>query len=60
MNFIDRKISGGKAIALLARKGIDVSDEEAEEILNFLYLIAKIHNKKKVLRDAEIPKEKSN
>jgi hypothetical protein len=60
MNFIDRKISGGKAIALLARKDIDVSDEEAEEILNFLYLMAKIQNKKKVLRDAEILKEKSN
>lgn len=47
MNFIDRKISGGKAIALLTRKSINVSDEEAEEILNFLYLMAKIHNKKR-------------
>lgn len=60
MNFIDRKISGAKAIALLAQNGIDVSDEEAEEILNFLYLMAKIQNKKKVFKDTEILKEKSN
>jgi len=45
---------------LLARNGIEVNDEEAAVILNFLYLMAKIHNKKMALKDTEIPKEKSN
>lgn len=60
MDFIDRKVSSRKAIGLLARNGIEVNDEEAVVILNFLYLMAKIHNRKMVLKDAEIPKEKSN
>jgi hypothetical protein len=60
MDFIDGKVSSRKAIALLARNGIEVNDEEAAVILNFLYLMAKIHNKKMALKDTEIPKEKSN
>ena len=60
MDFIDRKVSSKKAIGLLVRNGIEVNDEEAAVILNFLYLMAKIHNRKIALKDAEIPKEKSN
>lgn len=60
MDFIDRKVSSRKAIGLLARNGIEVNDEEAVVILNFLYLMAKIHNRKMGLKNAEIPKEKSN
>nr|WP_121270872.1 hypothetical protein [Pedobacter schmidteae] len=60
MDFIDRKVSGSMAIALLAKNGIDVDDEEAAVITSFLYLIAKIHNRKMVLDDVEIHKEKSN
>lgn len=45
MDFIDRKVSGSNAIALLAKNGIEVDDEEAAVILSFLYLIAKIHNR---------------
>lgn len=60
MDFIDKKISNRKAIALLAKNGIEVNDEEATVIVSFLYLMAKIHNRKMVLNDTEIPKEKSN
>ncbi len=60
MDFIDRKVSSGKAIGLLARNGIEVNDEEAAVILNFLYLMAKIHNRKMSLKDVDILKEKSN
>lgn len=60
MDFIDRKVSDSKAIALLAKNGIEVDDEEAAIILSFLYFIAKIHNRKMVLDYTEIPKEKSN
>lgn len=60
MDFIDRKVYGSKAIALLAKNGIEVDDEEAAVILSFLYLIDKIHNRKTVLEDTEIRKEKSN
>ena len=60
MDFIDGKVSNRKAIALLARNGIEVNDEEAAVILSFLYLMAKIHNRKMALKDTEIPKEKSN
>ncbi|MFC0518117.1 hypothetical protein ACFFGT_28135 [Mucilaginibacter angelicae] len=45
---------------MLARNGIEVNDEEAAVILNFLYLMAKIHNRKMALKDTEIPKEKLN
>lgn len=60
MDFIDRKVSGSKAIVLLAKNGIEVDDEEAMVIMSFLYLIAKIHNRKMVREDVEIRKEKSN
>lgn len=41
MNFIDKKVSVGGAIAILAKNGIEVDDEEAAVILDFLYLMAK-------------------
>lgn len=60
MNFIDRKVSNTKAVVSLAKNGIEVNEEEVAVILNFLYLMAKIHNRKIVLKDTNIPKEKSN
>ncbi len=60
MDFIDRKVSSKKAIALLARKNIQINDDEAEVILDFLYLMAKMRNRKMALEDAKILKEKSN
>lgn len=44
MNFIDRKISVSRAIAMLAKSGIEVDDGEAAVILDFLYLISKNRN----------------
>jgi len=41
MSFIDKKISVKRVIALLAKSGIQVDDNEGTVILNFLYLIAK-------------------
>lgn len=60
MDFIDRKVSSRRAIALLARNHIEINDDEAAVILNFLYLMAKVHNRKMALKDTEIPREKSN
>lgn len=45
MNFTDKKISVGRAIAILAKNGIEVDDDEARVIMDFLYLIAKNHKK---------------
>ncbi|MGJ1312231.1 MULTISPECIES: hypothetical protein [Sphingobacterium] len=47
MNFIDRKVSDKRAIAILAKNGIQVNEEEASVILDFLYLVAKNYNKPK-------------
>ncbi|MFT3949133.1 MAG: hypothetical protein QM763_19365 [Agriterribacter sp.] len=41
MNFIDKKVSVKKAIAILAKNNINVDDDEAAVILDFLYLLAK-------------------
>jgi hypothetical protein len=43
MSFIDRRISVKRAITLLAKHGIQVDDDEAAVILNFLYLVAKTY-----------------
>ncbi|HEX2846255.1 MAG TPA: hypothetical protein VHN59_06880 [Chitinophagaceae bacterium] len=40
-----RKVSTEKAIKLLRQGGIQVTKEEAEVILDFLYLIAKTYRK---------------
>lgn len=45
MNFIDKKISIKKSIAILAKNGIHVDDGEAVAILDFLYLMAKNYRK---------------
>lgn len=45
MNFIDKKVSVRQAIAILAKGGIEVDDNEAMVIVDFLYLMAK--NQKK-------------
>jgi len=51
--FTDKKV-----VTLSARNSIEVNDEEAAVVLNFLYLMAKIHNRKIVLKDTNILKEK--
>ncbi len=45
MNFIDKKVSVNRAIAILAKNGIQVDDEETAVILDFLYLMAKNYKK---------------
>ncbi|MFD1769238.1 hypothetical protein [Sphingobacterium suaedae] len=45
MSFIDKKVSDKRAIATLAKNGIQVSEEETDVILDFLYLVAKNYNK---------------
>lgn len=52
MSFIDKKVSIARAIAILARNGLEVSEDEAGTILDFLYLIAKNHSKPKEDPDA--------
>jgi len=59
MDFLDRKVSNKQTIMLLDKKGIEVNEEDAAVILNFLYLMAKIQ-KKNALMDRKILKEKSN
>lgn len=53
MNFIDKKVSDKRAIATLAKDGIQVNEEEASVILDFLYLVAKNYNKPKVAQEPE-------
>lgn len=48
MNFTDKKVSVRRAIAILAKNGIEVGDDEATAIVDFLYLMAKNHTKEKV------------
>lgn len=45
MNFTDKKVSVRRAIAILAKNGIEVDDDEATVIVDFLYLMAKNHKK---------------
>ncbi len=53
MSFIDKKISDKRAIAILAKNGIQVNEEEADVILDFLYLVAKNYNKPEEGQEAE-------
>jgi len=48
MNFTDKKVSVRRAITILAKNGIEVDDDEAMVIVDFLYLMAKNHIKEKV------------
>ena len=59
MNFVDKKISAKRAVALLAKNGIQVDDNEATVILNFLYLVAKTYQYHSNLGLKNL-KEKSN
>ena len=59
MSFIEKKISVKRAIALLAKSGIQVDDNEGAAILNFLYLIAKNYQYDSNLGVKNL-KEKSN
>lgn len=53
MNFIDRRISVNRAVAMLAKNGIAVDDGEAAVILDFLYLISKNCNKPAEAKNGE-------
>lgn len=53
MNFIDKKVSDKRAIATLAKNGIQVNEEGASVILDFLYLVAKNYNRPKEAQEAE-------
>ena len=41
--FSDRKISANQAMITLRKNGIEANEEQSKEILDFLYLLAKIH-----------------
>ncbi len=45
MNFSDKKVSVKRAIAILAKNGIEVDDDEATVIVDFFYLMAKNYKK---------------
>lgn len=60
MNFIDKKISVKRAIAILAKNGIQVDDDDAAVILDFLYLMAKNYKRPEQDQNAETPRRKSN
>lgn len=47
MNFIERRVSVNRAIAVLVKGGIEVDDGEAAVILEFLYLMSKNSNTSK-------------
>lgn len=60
--FLPRKVSTEKTIKLLKQGGIQVNKEEAEVILNFLYLIAKTYRKQMEMEcpDEHEPGDESN
>jgi hypothetical protein len=45
MNFVYKKVSFKQAITILAKNGIEVDDNEATVIVDFLYLMAKNYKK---------------
>ena len=51
--FPSRKISTKQAVKILKKNGIQVTDEQAISILDFLYLIAKTISKPETLAAAE-------
>lgn len=59
MNFTDKKISVKQAITILAKNSIEVDDDEATVIVDFLYLMAKNYKKEEEEKNQN-PKEKSN
>lgn len=60
MNFKERKISGSQTTSILAKHGIELDHDEANIILDFLYLMAKNYNKNEKVGNSHNPKEKSN
>lgn len=59
-NFIDKRISPKKAVEILEQNDVQVSEEEAVVILDFLYVIAKTYNRNGEVRNGVIVKRKSN
>jgi len=59
-NFKDKRISVKRAVAILAKNKIEVNDNEASVILDFLYHIATAYNKINDTENAMILNEKSN
>lgn len=53
MNFTERKVSINRAIAMLAKSGIEVDDGEAALILDFLYLMSKNRNTSEEVKNDE-------
>lgn len=45
--FVEKKVSTKQAVAILEKNGIKAGEDEAAIILNFLYMIAKVHSKPK-------------
>lgn len=41
--FTDRKVTIDQAMKILRNNGIETNEEQAKEILDFLYLLAKMH-----------------
>ncbi|TJZ53681.1 PTS sugar transporter subunit IIBC [Sphingobacterium olei] len=44
--FSDRKVSIVQAIKILKKNGIETNEKQVKEILDFLYLLAKMHSNK--------------
>jgi len=42
--FSDRKVSIDQAVKILRKNGIETTDVQAKDILDFLYLLAKTHH----------------
>ena len=59
-NFKDKRISLKRAIAILAKNKIEVNDNEASVILDFLYHIATAYNKINDTQSTVNLNEKSN
>lgn len=59
-SFKERKVSIKKAICILAQNNINIDDDEATVILNFLYVIAKSTPVHKVIPDLNHLKRNSN
>jgi len=55
MNYIDKKVSVKRAIAILSKNGIQVDDKEASTIIDFLYLMAKNY---RIFKEGQISKSK--
>ena len=60
MNFVERKISVKRTISILSKNGVEVDEQEAGVILDFLYLVAKNYGKREAVQETYIPKEMSN